>query len=114
MVTSEPSAASFSCWSVFVCEVIGSVLGLDPLTKYQTVSTWMEVGGTCFRINILKRLKGRSSRKIQQEFPRLSKKYGGKLFWAVGYAAFSSDPGCESYFCLLCKTSLLSVYGKSK
>ncbi len=35
-------------------------------------------------------MKGRSSRKIQEEFPQLSKKYWGKHFWAIGYAAFSS------------------------
>ena len=39
---------------------------------------------------IVKRLKGRSSRRIQDEFPQLGKLYWGKHFWAVGYAAFSS------------------------
>ena len=34
--------------------------------------------------------KGRSSRKIQEEFPQLSKRYWGKHFWGIGYAAFSS------------------------
>lgn len=34
--------------------------------------------------------KGRSSRKIQDEFPQLSKRYWGKHFWGIGYAAFSS------------------------
>ncbi|MBT3394673.1 MAG: transposase [Waddliaceae bacterium] len=35
-------------------------------------------------------LKGRSSRKIQQEFPGLCKRYWGKHFWGIGYAAFSA------------------------
>jgi len=35
-------------------------------------------------------LKGRSSKKLQEEFPQLGKKYWGKHFWAIGYAAFSS------------------------
>ena len=39
---------------------------------------------------IVKDLKGRSSRKIQEEYPQLSRRYWGKHFWAVGYAAFSS------------------------
>ena len=39
---------------------------------------------------IVRKLKGRSSRKIQEEFPQLSKQYWGKHFWAIGYAAFSS------------------------
>ena len=36
------------------------------------------------------RIKGMTSRKIQQEFPRLGQQYWGKHFWAVGYGAFSS------------------------
>ena len=39
---------------------------------------------------ILKLLKGRSSRLIQKEFPQLGKQYWGKHFWAIGYAAFSA------------------------
>jgi len=34
--------------------------------------------------------QGRSSRKIQDEFPQLGKVYWGKPFWVIGYAAFSS------------------------
>ena len=30
-------------------------------------------------------LKGATSRKIQQEFPELRKRYWGKPLWAVGY-----------------------------
>ena len=39
---------------------------------------------------IMRRIKGRSSRKIQEEFPHLEKKYWGKHFWAIGYGAFSA------------------------
>jgi putative transposase len=39
---------------------------------------------------MVRRLKGRSSRRIQEEFPQLGKQYWGRHFWAVGYAAFSS------------------------
>ena len=39
---------------------------------------------------IVRRLKGRSSKKIQEEFPQLGKRYWGKHFWGIGYAAFSS------------------------
>ena len=35
-------------------------------------------------------MKGRSSRKIQEEFPQLGKRYWGRHFWGIGYAAFSS------------------------
>jgi len=40
--------------------------------------------------NIVKSLKGRSSRKLQQEFPSLEKRYWGNHFWASGYGAWSS------------------------
>ena len=37
------------------------------------------------------RAKGRSSRKVQQEFPELRKRYWGQHFWARGY--FSATSG---------------------
>ena len=40
--------------------------------------------------DIVKSLKGQSSRKIQEEFPQLGKQYWGRHFWAIGYAAFSA------------------------
>lgn len=41
--------------------------------------------------NFVKIAKGRSSRKVQQEFPELKKIYWGKHFWARGY--FSATSG---------------------
>jgi putative transposase len=40
--------------------------------------------------DMVKWFKGCSSRKLQEEFPQLGKRYWGKHFWAIGYAAFSS------------------------
>jgi putative transposase len=40
--------------------------------------------------DLVKKLKGRSSRKLQQEFPLLSKKYLGQHFWAIGFECWSS------------------------
>ncbi len=39
---------------------------------------------------LVKKLKGRSSRLLQQEFPALGKQYWGRHFWAVGYGAWST------------------------
>jgi putative transposase len=39
---------------------------------------------------LVRRLKGRTSRKLQQEFPHLEKRYWGRHFWAVGYGAWST------------------------
>ena len=33
----------------------------------------------------MKRIKGRSSTKLFQEFPQLKKRYWGQHFWARGY-----------------------------
>ena len=40
--------------------------------------------------NLVKKLKGRTSRILQQEFPGLRQKYWGRHFWAVGYGAWST------------------------
>jgi putative transposase len=40
--------------------------------------------------DLLKRLKGRSSRMLQAEFPHLKKRYWGRHFWAIGYGAWST------------------------
>ena len=39
--------------------------------------------------DIVKRLKGRSARKLLQEYPHLKKRYWGGHFWAIGYGAWS-------------------------
>lgn len=40
--------------------------------------------------SLVKRLKGRSSRKLQQEFPDLKKRYWGRHFWSIGYGCWST------------------------
>ena len=39
---------------------------------------------------IVKKLKGRTSRKMQEEFPILRKKYWGRHFWAIGFGCWST------------------------
>jgi len=39
---------------------------------------------------IMRRIKGRSSKKLMEEFPHLHKRYWGKHFWSIGYGAWSS------------------------
>ena len=38
----------------------------------------------------VKKLKGRSSRLLQQEFPEMGKMYWGRHFWPVGYGVLST------------------------
>jgi len=40
--------------------------------------------------DFVKRLKGRTSRKLQQEYTELGKRYWGRHFRAIGYGAWSS------------------------
>ena len=39
---------------------------------------------------LVKKLKGRSSRKLQQEFPELKNRYWGRHFWAIGFGCWST------------------------
>lgn len=40
--------------------------------------------------DLIKRLKGRSSRLLQKEFPQLHERYWGKHLWGIGYGAWST------------------------
>jgi putative transposase len=40
--------------------------------------------------DLVKNIKGRTSRLLQQEDPELQKRYWGKHFWAIGYGAWST------------------------
>lgn len=40
--------------------------------------------------HLVKMIKGRTSRRIQEEYPELRKRYWGRHFWAIGYGAWSS------------------------
>jgi putative transposase len=40
--------------------------------------------------DLVRRLKGRTSRLLQQENPELQKRYWGKHFWVIGYGAWST------------------------
>ena len=39
---------------------------------------------------LVRKLKGRTSRKLQQDFPELKKRYWGRYFWAIGYGCWST------------------------
>jgi putative transposase len=41
-------------------------------------------------IGLVKVMKGRSCRRLQEEFPALRKRYWGKHFWAIGFGAWST------------------------
>lgn len=65
-------------------KIIKGVVSKDHIHLYISYPPRLSVS------DMVKWFKGRSSRKLQQEFPQLGKSYWGKHFWAIGYAAFSS------------------------
>ena len=39
---------------------------------------------------LVRRMKGRTSRILQQEYPQLRKQYWGRHFWGIGYGVWST------------------------
>ena len=60
-------------------EIIRGNVVRDHVHLYVTIPPYLTVS------KVVQRLKGRSSRKIQQEYPELRKQYWGRHFWAIGY-----------------------------
>lgn len=65
-------------------EIISGVLSTDHVHMFVTIPPHIAVS------YFMQRVKGRSSRKIQQEFPELRKRYWGQRFWARGYFCTTS------------------------
>jgi len=66
-------------------KIVNGVVSSDHLHLFVSIPPHIAVS------NFVKVAKGRSSRKVQQEFPELRKKYWGRHFWARGY--FSATSG---------------------
>ncbi len=73
-----------------ICEQMGvhivkGVLSADHVHMFVEIPPKVSVS------DFMRRVKGCTSRKIQQEFPELRKRYWGQRFWARGY--FSTTSG---------------------
>ena len=66
-------------------EIIKGVLSKDHVHMFISVPPQHALS------DVMRRIKGRSSRRIQQEFPAIRKRYRGCHFWARGY--FSATSG---------------------
>lgn len=66
-------------------KIVNGVLSSDHVHVFVEIPPHLSVS------NFVKIAKGRSSRKIQQEFPDVRKKYWGCHFWGRGF--FSSTSG---------------------
>ena len=72
------------------CEELGvhivkGVLARDHVHMFLSIPPKLSLS------DVMQRIKGRSSRRIQMEFPDLRKRYWGRRFWARGY--FSTTSG---------------------
>ena len=71
--------------AVMGVHIVQGVLGRDHLHMFFLKAPKLALS------NVMQRIKGRSSRRIQMEFPELRKRYWGRRFWARGY--FSTTSG---------------------
>ncbi len=66
-------------------EIIKGVLSKDHVHMFIAVPPQHALS------DVMRRIRGRSSRRIQQEFPAIKKRYWGRHFWARGH--FSATSG---------------------
>ena len=66
-------------------QIIKGVLARDHVHMFINVPLKLALA------TVMQRIKGRSSRRVQMEFPDLRKRYWGRRFWARGY--FSTTSG---------------------
>ena len=91
-VDNEISLWDFNQWNAFtyweitrqICAqmcitILKGVLGSDHVHMFVEILPKYSVS------DVMKRIKGCTSRKIQQEFPELRKRYWGRRFWARGF-----------------------------
>ncbi len=69
-------------------EIIRGVLSSDHIHMFVSIPPNVSVS------DLMRKVKGRSSHKVQREFPQLKKRYWGRHFWARGY--FSTTSGVIS------------------
>ena len=60
-------------------EIIRGTVARDHVHIYVSVPPYLSIS------KLVQSIKGKSSRKVQQEFPELKQKYWGRHFWAIGY-----------------------------
>ncbi len=66
-------------------EIIKGVLASDHVHMFVSIPPSLSVS------DFMRKMKGRSSHKVQREFPQLKKRYWGRHLWGRGY--FSTTNG---------------------
>lgn len=65
-------------------QIVKGVLAKDHVHMFLSVPPKHAIS------DVMRRIKGRSSRRLQQEFPALKQRYWGRHFWARGYFCTTS------------------------
>lgn len=66
-------------------DILRGVLSSDPVHLFVSVPPKIAISG------LVRKMKGRSSHKVQREIPALRSRYYGRRFWGRGY--FSTTNG---------------------
>ena len=66
-------------------QILKGVLAADHVHMFVSIPPKLSVA------DLMRKMKGRSSHKVQREFPQLKKRYWGRHFWGRGY--FSATNG---------------------
>jgi putative transposase len=69
-------------------DIIRGVLSADHVHMFVSVPPRLAIS------DLVRLMKGRSSHKVQREFPHLRKRYRGRRFWGRGY--FSTTNGAST------------------
>ena len=72
-----------------VCAQLGVTI-IKGVLSNNHVHMFVEIPPKVSVSDFMRRVKGCTSRKIQQEFPELRKRYWGRRFWARGYFCTTS------------------------
>ena len=72
-----------------ICESEDVVI-LKGVVSKDHVHVHISYGPSISLSTLVKKLKGRSSSYLQQEFPELKKRYWGRHFWAIGFGCWST------------------------
>lgn len=71
------------------CDAMGVTI-MSGVLLSDHVHMFVEIPPSIAVSDFVQRVKGRSSHKIQREFPELDKRYWGRRFWARGYFCTTS------------------------
>jgi len=72
-----------------ICDQLGVVI-IKGVLSDNHVHLFVDIPPKLSVSDFLRRVKGCTSRRIQQEFPEIRKRYWGQRFWARGYFCSTS------------------------